>query len=178
MAEPRWTVCRTVDGGTPGAQVDRPTAAHRRRPVNADGYCATCARERSQTRARRARAVRVQRTYGLSPEQHEELFRLQGGRCPHGRRITLRSPVDHDHSSGAVRGLLCDPCNRFLGYVGDSAQAFLNLWAYAARPPAIVPPVTDHEFLTHLGLFQCTHVVDNGGNPELIFCGRLEGEHR
>lgn len=152
---------------------------HRSRDVHQNGMCFTCWRTREagkrKDQARKARAARVEKTYGLTREQHEELYRLQGGRCPHGRKITLRSPVDHDHTSGAVRGLMCDPCNRFLGYVGDRPEAFLNLWAYAARPPAIVPRVSDHQFLTYPGLVQCTwHPSPHDLSAR---CGRLENEH-
>lgn len=154
---------------------------HIKRKVGDDGLCATCRRAQRVERTRAARAQRVLRTYQMSTgramtrEDHDELFRRQGGRCPHGLRITLRSPVDHDHASGAVRGLLCDPCNRFLGYVKDSPQALLNLWAYLLRPPAQVAPVTDHAFVSLLGLVQCTF---GRNRPDGACCGRLEHEHR
>lgn len=62
--------------------------------------------------------------------------------------------VDHDHETGAVRGLLCNQCNRGIGMLGDSST-YLNraaeyLDASKARqtsdspvtPPAVVanPP--------------------------------------
>lgn len=148
--------------------------AHRQRPVFRDGYCHTCWHDRARARARARRASRVSSTYGLVREQHEALYRLQGGRCPHGRPVSLRSPIDHDHASGQVRGILCDPCNRFLGYVGDRPEALLNLWAYLERPPAQVPRVVDHRFTTHLGLLQCIHGAGYGRRA----CGRLENEHQ
>lgn len=153
--------------------------AHGKRPVRESGLCFTCEIAARRQKARDRRGKQVQGTYGLSPAQHEELFRLQGGRCPHGRRITLRSPVDHDHRSGAVRGLMCDPCNRFLGYVRDQPQAFLNLWAYATRPPAQYGGISDHAFMTERGLFQCTfrENSDDHGDFSVEVCGRLKHEH-
>lgn len=48
--------------------------------------------------------------YGMTLKEYRELERLQQGKCA----ICLqpkRLVVDHDHSSGEVRGLLCIHCN-------------------------------------------------------------------
>lgn len=57
--------------------------------------------------------------YGITPEQWQSLYDSQEGLCgicgqPQGAQ---RLCVDHDHSTGAVRGLLCDFCNRKVGRV-------------------------------------------------------------
>lgn len=172
MSRRQAVPCRRADG--PG-QTAKEKGNHRERKVLESGLCRSCELQDRREKARKGRADRVQRTYALGPLQHEFLFAQQGGRCPHGRKITLRSPVDHNHNSGAVRGLLCDPCNRFLGYIGDSPEALLNLWAYLLRPPAQVDPVTDHEFYTWPGLVQCIRRDPQGGG---MTCGRLKMEHR
>src|SRR5690242_2005107 len=61
-------------------------------------------------------ASHVEKTYGLEPGEYDALYALQGGRCyVCGRKSTRRLAVDHDHVTGAPRGLLCpDPergCN-------------------------------------------------------------------
>lgn len=62
--------------------------------------CASRARHRSY----------VERTYGPGTgELYDQLMEWQGGRCYICQEmpVTLRLAVDHDHVSGAVRGLLC-----------------------------------------------------------------------
>lgn len=56
--------------------------------------------------------------YGITIDQYEEMHAAQGGRCaicgtsdPRARSAVTRLAVDHDHETGAVRGLLCFPCN-------------------------------------------------------------------
>jgi hypothetical protein len=65
-------------------------------------------------------------------------------RCPCGRPIDrAKEPaVDHDHRKEAagvairytVRGLLCSPCNRFLGDIGDRPEALIWLALHLIDP--------------------------------------------
>lgn len=65
--------------------------------------------------------------YGVTLEQHASLLEMQNSRCgicktsaPSGKG---KWHVDHCHSSGIVRGLLCHHCNVGLGYFKDSPEA-------------------------------------------------------
>lgn len=81
----------------------------------------------------------IAKTYGLSPAEYDRLLALQGGRCAicRGRPKSKRLAVDHDHGSGAVRGLLCSRCNsEALGSLHDSVELAWNAFAYLATPPA------------------------------------------
>lgn len=59
--------------------------------------------------------------YGIDRATYDAMLAAQHGRCaicggPPGRS---RLHVDHDHITGAVRGLLCGPCNQGLGFLRD-----------------------------------------------------------
>lgn len=81
---------------------------------------------------------RVQNVYGLAPGEYAQLYEFQGGHCALCRRATGASrklSVDHDHATGLVRGLLCRPCNNFLGHARDKTLFFLRCIWYLRRPP-------------------------------------------
>ena len=59
--------------------------------------------------------------YGLSVEQYNELRDGQGSKCKICGEITILC-VDHDHETGAVRGLLCRACNLGLGNFKDDER--------------------------------------------------------
>ena len=77
--------------------------------------------------------------YGLTKEDYLALFEEQGNCCAicgineidiDGERDSLC--VDHDHETKQVRGLLCDKCNRMLGYCSDSIEILQNAINYLA----------------------------------------------
>lgn len=81
----------------------------------------------------------MQATYGLGEGDYQRLYEFQGGRCAGCRRATgaaRRLAVDHHHGTGEVRGLLCKPCNRMLGWYRDDPSTFLRLAQYLTDPPA------------------------------------------
>ena len=41
--------------------------------------------------------------------------------------------VDHDHKTGEVRGLLCGPCNRALGFLKEDISNFNNAIQYLLK---------------------------------------------
>ena len=84
----------------------------------------------------------VERTYELETDGYTRLYRLQRGRCAVCRRRQRdrRLAVDHDHETGAVRGLLCVACNHDVlgGIGGDTSKALpvaRALVLYLETPP-------------------------------------------
>ncbi len=56
--------------------------------------------------------------YGITLEEYDRMLRAQKFRCAicRRKRKVFRLGVDHDHTTLVVRGLLCYPCNRALGW--------------------------------------------------------------
>lgn len=90
-----------------------------------------------QTKQTTAREKHLQKRYGIAVSEYEKLYAEQGGACagcgyqpkPGGRRLA----VDHDHKTGAVRGLLCWRCNTLLGWAKDSPRTLRRLADYLER---------------------------------------------
>lgn len=144
---------RTRVGGGDGTYC----AMHRRR-MDRHGEVGEAAPERapfneavwSQPNVRRQKKLMEQ--YGLTVEQYDELLLKQNGRCAicqgtHHRFTRAKSDrpfcIDHDHETGAVRGLLCSHCNRGIGLLGDdpavveaAAQYLRNHQSAPGRPVA------------------------------------------
>ena len=84
----------------------------------------------------RVRANARRRHYAISEHDFNQLFSEQDERCSiccvqFDYSIRHLSPcVDHDHATGAVRGLLCGNCNTGLGMLGDSEENLMRAALY------------------------------------------------
>lgn len=114
---------------------------------NKDGlqsYCKSCSkirtRDRSKTPARREWHRRWQYAdkYGLTIEQYDQLLVAQNNSCTvcdvsESGRMNRYFCVDHDHTTGYVRGLLCHRCNAFRF---RTEAVILRFADYLRSPPA------------------------------------------
>jgi hypothetical protein len=86
-----------------------------------------------------AHARRLEQVYDIDAAEYERLHELQGRRCAicRNQSRTIRLAVDHDHKTGAVRGLLCKRCNHeLLGAGHDSVEILWRAIGYLLFPPA------------------------------------------
>jgi hypothetical protein len=82
----------------------------------------------------------LKRDFGMSLTEYEKMFGDHGGRCAlcsaPQESLSKALGVDHNHATGAVRGLLCSVCNLRLGKVeGESLdKVFMpdTLWRVVA----------------------------------------------
>jgi hypothetical protein len=72
-------------------------------------------------RARYRRTSHLKAKYGISLEDYEALLEGQDGMCAIcSEEGTRQLSVDHCHTTGRIRGLLCDNCNHALGKFRDN----------------------------------------------------------
>lgn len=83
-------------------------------------------------------AASIKREYDLTVEEYNALLLLQDGKCAicRQRPVSQRLAVDHDHQTGAVRGLCCSRCNHdLLGAGWDNGSRLRDAATYLDNPP-------------------------------------------
>lgn len=74
------------------------------------------------------------KTYGIDIDTYNRMFIEQGGLCKccgrHQSEFKKSLCVDHHHSTGIVRGLLCIQCNSAIGYVREDASVLRRMIDY------------------------------------------------
>ena len=78
------------------------------------------------------RAMALNRLYGITQDEYDTMHETQGGLClicdkPQKVR---RLAVDHCHTTGDVRGLLCISCNNQLGVIEKDPAKFHRMIDY------------------------------------------------
>lgn len=75
--------------------------------------------------------------YGITLEEAKELLVSQSNACALCEKevswlpgFSASAHVDHCHSTGKVRGILCGSCNTALGKLGDSVQSITKVLKY------------------------------------------------
>lgn len=91
------------------------------KPSGFEATCKLCALDR-----------KLIRRYGIDRFEYQVMLASQDGMCaiclkPAGKR-TLH--VDHCHTQGHVRGLLCSNCNRAIGLLGDNPDVMVRAASY------------------------------------------------
>ncbi|UOF79040.1 recombination endonuclease viI [Caudoviricetes sp.] len=59
---------------------------------------------------------KLKKVYGLTVDQYEKMLKKSKGKCGICKR-EQRLVVDHCHKTGKVRGLICNVCNAYLGWI-------------------------------------------------------------
>jgi hypothetical protein len=104
-------------------------------------YCKPCHNARGKETYTRlyggTRHYHLKRRYGISADDFDALVEQQHGVCAICGKEDPEH-VDHDHLTGAVRGILCFNCNGGLGQFRDSTDSLRRAAIYLEQRAAEV----------------------------------------
>ena len=84
-------------------------------------------------RSKHSRKYRLKSEYGITPEEFEDMALEQDYKCAicgDSNFKDHRLCVDHDHTTGKIRGLLCSSCNRSIGLLKDDINTLKSAIRY------------------------------------------------
>lgn len=83
----------------------------------------------------------IKHLYGLSKLEYNIILAAQNNSCAicetHISQLNRGLFVDHDHTTGQVRGLLCQNCNTGIGMLKDDVKLLQNAVWYFEQAEAI-----------------------------------------
>lgn len=75
--------------------------------------------------------------YGITLEEYDQMLILQNHRCKicqkHQSELTKPLCVDHCHTTGKVRGMVCDSCNLGMGRFYDDPELLIAAANYLTK---------------------------------------------
>jgi hypothetical protein len=81
--------------------------------------------------------------YNITESEYDTILQYRENKCAICKRDNDgtvgkhgRFHVDHDHTTGKVRGILCQRCNQMLGCANDNVEVLLSAIEYLQNPPA------------------------------------------
>lgn len=110
-------------------------------------HCIICATELQKNRPREERHTQyerdkeklrdrtLQQKFGITLEIYNQLLAQQNGVCAICGGVDKKKSlaVDHDHSTGKIRGLLCGRCNPLIGFCLESPEIVRNVIEYLEK---------------------------------------------
>lgn len=78
---------------------------------------------------------RLKTKYGITQEERDGMLAEQSGACASCGDTEVKFVVDHNHNTGAIRGILCSPCNLALGHLHDDPERIEALLTYLTKQP-------------------------------------------
>lgn len=104
----------------------------KRSATGRESACIECEKERS--RLSNKERIRSLKRYSLTLDDYACMLALQGGRCAICNGAESKGnghfAVDHDHTTGRVRGLLCSACNTAIGLLQENPKIMMAACEY------------------------------------------------
>lgn len=112
----------------------------------ATSHCKECSDKHYQDNAEEIREIRRQQRLGVPIGTYGELVEKLGARCsicgtdnPGGKgSANSQFCIDHDHHTGAIRGLLCTQCNVGIGMLRHDQHLLLAAIRYLSQQPILL----------------------------------------
>jgi hypothetical protein len=112
-------------------------AYHRNRQATrrSIGQCIQCSNNAASDSAwceahrDRRRETKLMRNYNIGASHRDAMVERQGGLCAICK-TSKATRIDHNHTTGYIRGMLCDHCNTGLGLFKDSINNLLSAATY------------------------------------------------
>jgi len=76
------------------------------------------------------RNYKLVKKYGITVDDYERMYKEQGGKCAICEEKYDSLVVDHCHTTGKVRSLLCNNCNSGFGYFKEDSKRLNNAIKY------------------------------------------------
>ena len=130
----------------PRCKLDKPIEEFYKNKLRNHGkstvYCKKCCSEKRKVEYslyfKAFRNGYLKRTYGISNDDYDKILKKQNGGCGICGKICKDEkklfPVDHDHKTGKIRGILCNSCNNGIGRFHDDVNKLNNAVRYLKHP--------------------------------------------
>lgn len=111
----------------------------KRTPDGLGSWCKECKRQKDReyrnknigAYSEKAKWKHKRIKYGVSKSDFDLMLEKQEAKCLICNDNILENPhIDHNHKNGEIRGLLCKPCNRGLGFFKDNPMFLKNAYQY------------------------------------------------
>jgi len=84
--------------------------------------------EKRKVKSAKHSRLKLLQKYGLTSETYQQMLLKQEGKCAICKDLLEKPCIDHCHTTGKVRGLLCNNCNFALGYIEKSLKKIPNFY--------------------------------------------------
>ena len=109
---------------------------NRRTRTGRGTYCKPCHNARNRATIKRlygnTRHYHLKQRFGIGTAEVDAMIEAQSGLCA-CCKVAPAIHVDHDHRTGKVRAILCEPCNGGLGLFKDNPEIIRRAIAYLGR---------------------------------------------
>jgi len=127
--------------------VEKPLSEFHKNKSTKDKYCSLCKPcnnkhaftwNKKEVEKRRVIVQKnnYKKRYGLSIQQKQELIDKQNSKCAictNQLKDTHDVCVDHNHTTGQIRGILCRKCNLGIGHLQDSQEILKSALKYLKK---------------------------------------------